>query len=514
MKHTFLLLFFLFLFPASALGAVFINEIAWMGTAASANDEWIELYNNGSERIDLAGWRILDLVNGAPDITIGEDCSTTSILAGGYYILERTDDESVPGIAADCLYVGALSNTSEHMQLYNSAGSVVDSINAVDGWPAGDNSTKETLQRYNSGWVTANATPRAVHAPDGANEEQGGAPEITAHTAGSDSVPGETTGGGGDKPYVQPEDLPHITARAGEDTSAVVGEEIQFHAEAWGLTNEHLENARYIWNFGNGSTGEGQNVLHAYMYPGSYVVQLSVSSGKYAASDTLTVVVGKNQLTVSEVFPGPDGWIELHNAGFQQVHIGNWIVETSRHRFIMPRGTTISSQSFAALSAKTTGLVLLETGDNAHMYYPNGSYATGISYVFQVPAGKSVSIVDNAAVFTEPTPGEQNTAASTAMKTDIMVAVSGITNSPPKNIIPAPRAAVPKTERRETTADTDDESKQKNPAPAIQNQLASAVNAPVFTKKYENSLWFAGSLVTGGLCAVGVVLFQRRRNRS
>ena len=33
-----------------------INEVAWMGTLVSSNDEWIELYNTGSNEIDLSGW--------------------------------------------------------------------------------------------------------------------------------------------------------------------------------------------------------------------------------------------------------------------------------------------------------------------------------------------------------------------------------------------------------------------------------------------------------------------------
>jgi len=40
--------------------AVLINEIAWAGTIASANDEWIELHNPGPDPIDLTGWRLSD----------------------------------------------------------------------------------------------------------------------------------------------------------------------------------------------------------------------------------------------------------------------------------------------------------------------------------------------------------------------------------------------------------------------------------------------------------------------
>ena len=43
---------------AAAEPAVLINEVAWMGTAVSANDEWLELYNQTEQEIDLAGWKL------------------------------------------------------------------------------------------------------------------------------------------------------------------------------------------------------------------------------------------------------------------------------------------------------------------------------------------------------------------------------------------------------------------------------------------------------------------------
>ena len=69
---------------------VVINEIAWMGTLSSFNDEWIELFNNTGTPIDLTGWT-LNSLDGTPSITI----PSGSIDAGGYFLLERTDDTSV-----------------------------------------------------------------------------------------------------------------------------------------------------------------------------------------------------------------------------------------------------------------------------------------------------------------------------------------------------------------------------------------------------------------------------------
>ena len=59
MKFRSLLLALFLISPLFSYAAsVFINEVAWMGTTASASDEWIELYNAGSTDVDISGWTL------------------------------------------------------------------------------------------------------------------------------------------------------------------------------------------------------------------------------------------------------------------------------------------------------------------------------------------------------------------------------------------------------------------------------------------------------------------------
>ncbi|NOY35827.1 MAG: hypothetical protein GXP44_02820 [bacterium] len=155
----FLIFTFLFFVPFLANGAVVINEVAWMGSdnggtsGQNAVDEWVELYNNGNDPVDLSGW-ILMAEDGKPSIKL-----SGSVSGGGFFLLERMDDESVPGIQADVIYKGALGNGGEVLILKNNGGDVIQKIDALNGWPAGDNSTKETMQWNGSSWVTAPPTP-------------------------------------------------------------------------------------------------------------------------------------------------------------------------------------------------------------------------------------------------------------------------------------------------------------------------------------------------------------------
>ena len=140
---------------------VLINEIAWMG-GASASDEWLELRNNSGAKMNLAGWQILSADG---DIQIifepGE-----SIPDSGFYLLERTDDESVTGVAADKIYRGSLPNGGTHLRLFDSNCRLADEMDASAGWPAGDRAARKTLERnvVNFAWHTSNeiyGTPRA-----------------------------------------------------------------------------------------------------------------------------------------------------------------------------------------------------------------------------------------------------------------------------------------------------------------------------------------------------------------
>lgn len=116
---------------AAPSGAVVFSEIAWMGTVTSANDEWIELVNTTEATVDLTGWT-LAANDGSPSIAL-----SGSIPPGGYYLLERTDDTTVPGVSADLIYTGSLGNDGEYLILRDETAAVIDTVNSSTGWFSG-----------------------------------------------------------------------------------------------------------------------------------------------------------------------------------------------------------------------------------------------------------------------------------------------------------------------------------------------------------------------------------------
>lgn len=162
---------------------VIINEIAWMGTNNSAQDEWIELKNISGAEINLSGWQLLDKDQ---QIKIIFD-NQPRALNNGFFLLERTDDNSVPGITADLIYTGGLSNTNEALYLFDENCQFQDEVIANPNWPAGDNSSKRTMERKsNLSWQTS-ANP-------------GGTPKKGNSSGYVEIISGGGGGGGGAPP--------------------------------------------------------------------------------------------------------------------------------------------------------------------------------------------------------------------------------------------------------------------------------------------------------------------------
>jgi hypothetical protein len=123
-------------------GAVLINEIAWAGTRASASDEWIELLNTTLTAIPIDGWILSD----GADIHVR---LSGLIPAGGFYLLERTDDHTVSDMTANIVYTGSLNNGGERLMLSDPNGNLIDSANRHGGsWPGGDAESHASMERW------------------------------------------------------------------------------------------------------------------------------------------------------------------------------------------------------------------------------------------------------------------------------------------------------------------------------------------------------------------------------
>ncbi|MDD4901952.1 MAG: lamin tail domain-containing protein [Patescibacteria group bacterium] len=176
---------------AASAGDVVISEIAWMGTLNSANDEWLELANKTDQDIIIEGWTITFGTSTPKKIEKCKINQPCAIPAGGFFLLERTDDTSAPP-PADLIYTGALNDNGEILELKNDSGVTVDRLDASAKWPAGNKDLRSTMERAaDNSWCDSQSpggTPKA------ANDCAGGSsapetPEPPPAESGGSSVP-------------------------------------------------------------------------------------------------------------------------------------------------------------------------------------------------------------------------------------------------------------------------------------------------------------------------------------
>lgn len=159
------------------LRPIVISEIAWAGTDESSANEWIELYNRTNYSLDLSGV-ILKAEDGTPNLALSGMMASQS-----YFLIERTDDNSVPFFTADLissfsgLAGSGLHNNGEKLVLIqnnNDEEIILDATPAIascGGWCYGGFSPFSTMARTNlngdgtgtANWATDNHYVRSIY---------------------------------------------------------------------------------------------------------------------------------------------------------------------------------------------------------------------------------------------------------------------------------------------------------------------------------------------------------------
>jgi len=377
------ILFGLMFLPQLTFGAVRVSEISWMGNTDSSTNEWIELANDGGESISLAGW-VLEATDGSPSISL-----SGSISAEEYFLIERTDDDSVPDITADLIapFGNGLSNSGETLRLKDGGGNIVDEVVGTDAWAniGGDNETKATAQRTSLGWITATPTPRSANASAGEQPSQTQETGVTTATTSSGTAQsGSVTSAASTSPYPRA----NITALAPEDLRVYVGAPVLFSGNSKGLFDEELPYATYHWNFGDGSVSTGRTAEHIYQNVGNYLVVLDVSWGGNHATDRLKVSVTRADAVITAVSTSSDGVVLIKNTSSRELDLSGWTLGVSSTTyFVFPANSVVLPSESLPLALRVTSV---PTNSLAlDLRYENGNIAS--SYVRAIPIGEQSS---------------------------------------------------------------------------------------------------------------------------
>lgn len=341
--YVVLVLVLLTFFPHTSNAALLINEVAWMGTTVGPNEEWIELYNDGGDAVIVDGWTLSD--NVSLEIPL-----TGTINAGEYAVLERTDDETVSGTAF-LIYTGALSNDGRTLTLRRSDASIEDQVAGGEGWSniGGDNTTKNTAQRTQSGWITGIPTPGETNTsvsvpPSETNNENENTNEENTNTNENTSpvTTSKSKSGSGSKKVTLVPEKKEFTLDIKGPAIAYVNQEVSFEVVPSGLGETIMNSLVYAWSFGDSYAGGGKKVTHTFAYPGEYVV---IVDGEFAKNKTFT----RHEITVLPVTFSltrtETGNIQIHNNAKYEIDLSGFTLRGTsdvvipNHTLLLPNST-------------------------------------------------------------------------------------------------------------------------------------------------------------------------------
>lgn len=360
LQSRLVLLILVLSFPCISMAQVSITEVMYDLEGSDKGREWVEIYNNGSESVDILEWRF---VEGGKNHLLKEG---GPIPSQSYAII--ADDRVVfmsehPGVSVPVFdSVTSLSNEGEVIALLNEEKIEVDSVvYSLDMGAAGDGNS---LQYVSSGWYPGSPTPgssntRTVKQPTGVDPGDTPSPEPSSVLPVVTSSP----------PVVSLvpttySDTSILVDIGPQEQHSFVGVVMAFHSRASGIPKNWERNTRFFWSLGDGSKAVGGDIEHTFLHEGRYVVTATAVSGEYSGQGRVYVDVVNPDVFIQNISKERGGYIELASRMKHDIDLGAWKLKFRGEVFSIPSYTFLLGGQRLMLPHSVTGLQL-NTGDVA-----------------------------------------------------------------------------------------------------------------------------------------------------
>ena len=353
-KHLifFLIVFFIFAYKVSA--DLEIVEVMYDPEGSDTNREWVKIYNNGNDQINIIGgktkdsWRFSEENNNKESKHYINDSIMLS--PGGYGILASDKETflseyaSFSGVVADTSM--NLNNTLGTVRIYNELGEVV------------------AYYDYNS---------------DNDIDSEGDEEENNGEDNDSSSQNSNTSSSSLKKEVLPPL---KITTKINIPKVIVAGDPFVFDSLTTTNRKETYKVGRFLWNFGDGMmtwTKESGPFEYVYEYPGEYVMTLSYFDNSFSeipeAIDKVVVKVIDSGIFISGVGDFSDPYIELNNKSNYEIDLSGWNIIAGSKKFTFPDSMNILAGKKIKLSPKITGFGGSDIS-NIYISNPSGEIVT------------------------------------------------------------------------------------------------------------------------------------------
>ena len=391
-----------------------INEVYYDAPGSDTGYEFIELYNNGTETVDLTGWDI------DPSTAPYNTLESLQIEPQQYLTVFINKDGSGSNMSNTKGPIALFSST-EHSEenlidyiAYGESGLSNETKAVAKGlWQEGkflpDVEEGYSLSFDGNEWFAGSPTPGEKNGIAEATED-----EIeddnneTANREDEETAPqpeSHSSHGAPDNNFIFIPPIiinePPVAVFSIPDIELIdIG--IRFDASDSSDDNGILS---YLWDFGTVDGMSGRIAEYRFASPGEYKVTLSVFDDEHIATTTrmititddpslvpLTVddIISQQLLRVSEVLPNPTGsdlegeWAEIENVSDRSIDISSWNLDDKdggSKPYSFPKGSNIAPHELLIIDREESKLAFNNTIDDLRLLSPDGIVVDAASYV-------------------------------------------------------------------------------------------------------------------------------------
>lgn len=331
--------------PQITNAQVFISEIMYDLEGTDGGREWIEIFNDSSQSVDLSTYYLYEN-NTAHKINF---VSGNNILnSQSFAIIADNSDKflldfpSFEGNLFDSAF--SLSNSGEELVLLDQDKIEVDFTNYNP--EMGANGTGNSLQYFESIFIPGEPTPNFENVTEPANET-----ENTSENTNDDNLNTIESTHSGQNELVDYKPNVRVRTGIGRDRVVSINSPVDFE-----IYMSDKDSGNHFWNFGDGESERGEKVSHVYKKQGEYNVILNSVFGDYKNTSRVKVVVNQVDIEVNQF----DDFIELKNVGDYELNLGDFVLEIDGEEKKILKDTIISKgQSYIfELENKSKKIVL------------------------------------------------------------------------------------------------------------------------------------------------------------
>ncbi|XOU94154.1 MAG: lamin tail domain-containing protein [Candidatus Kerfeldbacteria bacterium] len=313
-------------------GDIIITEL-FPNPLGSDDSEFIELYNNDTKEINLAGWQLGDNSTRRYIISI-DDFDTTFVGPNQYIVIEKEISKI------------SLNNTTDAAYLYDANGTLVEKIEYEKS------QEDKSYSLISEQWIWS-----------------------------SDYTPGRANN------FVI-DNNPPVAKFELEEINVRVGQIIQLDASSSSDPDE--DKLLFRWNFGNEDFLETPEVEYSYKQVGDYVISLTVID-ELGAEDIIEQIIHvtdydySDKIILSEILPSCEGadadceFIEIYNDDGREINLAGWKLTDLKNEYFFPN-EIIEQGDYLVVDRKESKITLNNSGDVIYLIDPRDKIINGVEY--------------------------------------------------------------------------------------------------------------------------------------